>query len=582
MIFTASQFLYGLIFAVLPIIIHIIAKKRIRNVRISSILFLQKAVEKAARKYRIKDLILLILRILIIVFLVLSIAKPVKYKSISAKDADALKKKRKSVVFVFDNSLSMGQLTSGESLLKKGKRAVIKIIENELQEGDTASVIVLSDRNPIKFYDLTYNIKNVREIIDNIGVSYLTPDIFAGLKSAEALLDKSSYSVRVIYFITDLQKRNFTDSEGLLIYKDINIKYPIFLISLAESEVKNSAIIKTSVPSVLNFKSDSIRISSEINNFSVKKNNLIIKTFVDDKPFGQKSIELDGKSKDILTFDNRVDNTGFIYGYSEIADGDELIQDNKNYFVFYIPKKISIEVTEEKNEMFYFINSLNPYFILKKENNNPIEIFYGHSIKEQSNLDVLTVSQDTISGEDVKFIKKFLKSGKSILIFPTEQLDINNFNQYYSKNYLLPGSIFNFVKVGKDSPLSLEFIDYSHPIFKIFEDYKSFKSVKIYQYYKFNVEYSSVNLKILARLSNGDPAIIEYAPFGTEVMGSGKIILFLFSPVPESSDIIYHPSFPPMVHQIIKYLAMPSLIDDINNFKVGVSINDVKNILDIN
>lgn len=581
MVFTAPQFLYGLIFTLVPLVIHIIAKKRIRTVKFSSIMFLLKAAQKQVKRYKIKDLLLLILRMLIIVFLVLSIARPVKYKEISDKDSEILKKKRKSIIVIIDNSLSMEQIISGENLLKTAKRVAEKIIKSQLKEGDNLSVIIAADKTPVKFFDLTYNFESAIEIIKNTRFSFLKPNIFKCLKLAENLLDTSIYPNRIIYLITDLQKINFTDSEGNFINKALKIKYPVFLVNLKTKKIKNSAIIEINVPRVLNFVGDTILIRPNIKNFSDEKNNLIIKTFINNEPFGQKTAEINPESTLWLDFENKIKKHGFLSGYSEIADGDNLIQDNKNYFVIYVPEYLKIAVTEQKKEMFYVINALNPSYILNKKVESPLKIIYYNKIPEKYSFDILIISQDYIPAKKVRFFKNFLKSKKSLLIFPTPTLDINNFNNIFSRTKLLPGAIFNKVNIEKSNPLTLEFIDYTHPAFEIFKDYSSFKHVKIFNYYKFNIEFSSLSTKILARFSNGAPAIIEYSPFGAEIIGSGKIILFLFSPVPDSTELVYRPSFPPLIHQIIKYLTMPQLFDTLNKFKVGQTLEDIKNILEI-
>ncbi len=519
--------------------------------------------------------------ILIIIFLVLSISQPVKYKQISDKEAHILKKKRKSIVIIIDNSLSMGQIIGGETLLKIAKRVAEKIINSQLNEGDNLSIIFASDKTPVKFFDLTYNITGAIETVKNAKISFLKPNIFKSLKFAENLLNSSTYPTRIIYFITDLQKVNFTDSEGNFINKMLKIKYPVFLINLKTKNIKNSAILNTPLPRVLHFVGDTLLLMPYVKNFSKEKNNLIVKIFINNEPFGQKTAEILPNSTLWINFENKIKQSGFLYGYSEIADGDNLIEDNRNYFTIFIPENIKINIIEEKREMFYVINALSPTFILNKKTDSPLKIFYSNKIKKNFNFDLIILSQDTIPHNMIKFFKKFLKCKKNLLIFPTPSLDINNFNNTFSQAKLLPGIIFNRVQIGKDNPIKLEFIDYTHPVFKIFKDYKSFKTVKIFNYYKFNIEFSSLSTKVLARFSNGDPAIIEYSPFGTEVIGSGKIILFLFSPVPEFTDIVYHPAFPPLIHQLIKYLTMPQIIETLNKFKVGQTLEDVKNILEI-
>ncbi|MBN1897372.1 MAG: BatA domain-containing protein [Spirochaetes bacterium] len=581
MVFTAPHLLYGLIFTLVPLIIHIIAKRRIKIIKFPSIMFLEKAAEKQAKRYKIRDLLLLILRMLVILFLVISIARPVKYEKIHKGGSAYLKGKRKSIVMIIDNSISMGQIISGESLLNTAKRSAEKIIKSQLKEGDNISVILTSDKNPIKFYDLTYNIDSALDVIRQSRVSYLRTDIFKALEAAETVLESSLYPTRIIYFITDLQKINFLSLQGDFINTTFRLKYPVTLINLKTAGIKNSSIPQTRLPQVLHFVGDKVMIRPFVKNFSDQQNNLILKMFLNKEPFGQKTASLGGGQSLWLDFENQIKQSGYLYGLAEIADGDNLLEDNRNYFTFYIPQNITIGFTEQKNELFFILNALNPSFILDHNSPSSINLQPTGLDKPLSGLDILLLSKNTLNGNSKNLISQFIRNKKSLLIIPPEDMDIDNFNEIFAKTHLLPGSIQNRVQSDKDNPLNLEFIDYSHPCFEIFESYKSFKNINIFHYFKFNVELSSMNTRVLARFSNGDPAIIEHLPFATEVIDSGKIILFLFSLVPDSTDMVYHPTFPPLIHQTVKYLSRPALLLTLNKFQVGNTVEDVKNILEI-
>ena len=581
MIFSSAQFLYGIFFATIPVIIHLIAKRKLKTFKFSSIMFLIKAAQKASRRYKIKDILLLILRVLIIVFLVLSISKPFLYKKNIKSNEAVLTNKRKSVVIIIDNSVSMGQIIEGEIIFKKAKRVAENIIKNYLKDGDNVSVILPSDKNPLKFIDLTYNFDNVLETIRNSDIGYLKADFFKALKMANSILNSSMSPVKIIYLITDMQKNNWADEEGNFLNKELKIDYPVFVINLKTKEVKNSAIVKTELSDVLSFKEESISIKGLVKNYGNDKCNLILKNYIMNEALAQRSLEILGNTTSSVQFDSILNYSGFIFGFSEILDGDELNYDNRNYFVMFVPENIKVLLTESKNEMFYVLNSLSPEYILTKKSSKNLIISVEKNFYFNPKFDIFVISKNDFEVGIYKTVKNILYSGKSIIIFLPLDLDINSFNNTFSKNNLLPGAILQKIEIDKNSPLNLEAVDYNHPALKIFENYKSLNLVNIYKYYKFNLQFSSLNFRSLAKFSNGDDAIIEYAPFQSEYPESGKIILFLFLPVPDSSDIVYRPSFPAFMHQIVKYLAFPNYIEKLNKFKVGQSIQEVKNILEI-
>jgi hypothetical protein len=475
----------------------------------------------------------------------------------------------------------MGQIIEGEIIFKKAKRVAENIIKNYLKDGDNVSVILPSDKNPLKFIDLTYNFDNVLETIRNSDIGYLKADFFKALKMANSILNSSMSPVKIIYLITDMQKNNWADEEGNFLNKELKIDYPVFVINLKTKEVKNSAIVKTELSDVLSFKEESISIKGLVKNYGNDKCNLILKNYIMNEALAQRSLEILGNTTSSVQFDSILNYSGFIYGFSEILDGDELNYDNRNYFVMFVPENIKVLLTESKNEMFYVLNSLSPEYILTKKSSKNLIISVEKNFYFNPKFDIFVISKNDFEVGIYKTVKNILYSGKSIIIFLPLDLDINSFNNTFSKNNLLPGAILQKIEIDKNSPLNLEAVDYNHPALKIFENYKSLNLVNIYKYYKFNLQFSSLNFRSLAKFSNGDDAIIEYAPFQSEYPESGKIILFLFLPVPDSSDIVYRPSFPAFMHQIVKYLAFPNYIEKLNKFKVGQSIQEIKNILEI-
>ena len=140
----------------------------------------------------------------------------------------------------------------------------------------------------------------------------------------------------------------------------------MFIIKNSSKGYKNSAVIEHQISMKLNFKGDTAGFRPVIKNFSSLQNNLIIKSIINDKAVNQKSLSLKPEQKNAIDIRYIINQTGYLGGYSEITDGDDLIQDNKNYFTLYVPDKINIGVKDHNNELFYVINAINPSYILNK------------------------------------------------------------------------------------------------------------------------------------------------------------------------------------------------------------------------
>ena len=68
--------LFGIIGIAAPIIIHLLAKKRIKRTVWAAMKFLKLVVEKNQRRLTLEDFILLLLRCAVLLFLALAMARP--------------------------------------------------------------------------------------------------------------------------------------------------------------------------------------------------------------------------------------------------------------------------------------------------------------------------------------------------------------------------------------------------------------------------------------------------------------------------------------------------------------------------
>src|SRR4051812_31583061 len=104
LVFLVPAILAGLGAIIVPIALHLRRRERERPMRFPSLMFLQRITITTARRRRITDLPLLLLRILVVVLAVLAFSRPVVRPKPDAKPAKGTRR----VVLLLDRSLSMG------------------------------------------------------------------------------------------------------------------------------------------------------------------------------------------------------------------------------------------------------------------------------------------------------------------------------------------------------------------------------------------------------------------------------------------------------------------------------------------
>ncbi len=171
MIFLNPLVLFGLLAASIPVLIHLLNLRKLKRIDFSTLAFLKELQKNKIRKIKIKQLLLLALRIMIILFIVLAFARPtLKGISIGGMSSAA----KTTAVFILDNTFSMSVVDNNGSYLNQAKETIKELL-SQLQEGDEASLILLSNPQAYKEPNEikpTSNLVNFRKQVDAADISY--------------------------------------------------------------------------------------------------------------------------------------------------------------------------------------------------------------------------------------------------------------------------------------------------------------------------------------------------------------------------------------------------------------------------
>jgi len=123
--FLSPTVLFGLAAVSIPLIIHLFSKFRTQNVEFSTIRFIQDLEHETIRNIKIKQWIILLLRMIIILALVILFSRPVMEGFIPGWMGAELESR---IVIVLDNSASMSAKIDGESRLSRSKNSIVDMV----------------------------------------------------------------------------------------------------------------------------------------------------------------------------------------------------------------------------------------------------------------------------------------------------------------------------------------------------------------------------------------------------------------------------------------------------------------------
>nr|MBX2816621.1 BatA domain-containing protein [Saprospiraceae bacterium] len=135
--FVYPLFLGALALLAIPILIHLFYFRRYKKVLFSNVRFIRELKEESSVRSRLKNLLILLCRLLAIALLVLAFAQP-----FLKQDGEVIQG-RKSISLFIDNSYSMASLSQDAPLLEEAKIRAADIIK--AYEADDEFQIITHD-----------------------------------------------------------------------------------------------------------------------------------------------------------------------------------------------------------------------------------------------------------------------------------------------------------------------------------------------------------------------------------------------------------------------------------------------------
>lgn len=185
----------GLLAALTPLIIHFFHRRKLSTVRWGGMRFLRDALVRRRNELVLKDLLLLLLRVMILLLAALSLMRPVFNKD----EAAIARNGRVGAVMIFDDSASTsaGRVSKTIDELKRLALAYL----DTLNKGDEISVIRLSRINDTA--EPSFNIESARDEISKIEASNAASDWLKLLEAGTRQFAKHANPVRELVVVTD-------------------------------------------------------------------------------------------------------------------------------------------------------------------------------------------------------------------------------------------------------------------------------------------------------------------------------------------------------------------------------------------
>jgi aerotolerance regulator-like protein/VWA domain-containing protein len=234
--FLNSGFLWALPLASIPVLIHLLSRRRLPEVSFPTTQFLRELEPREIRRLRLREILLLILRTLAIILLVLAFARP------SITPRNAVTTAAAAMAVLIDDSESMGGLDEQAKPRMEGAIARARAIVAAARPGD--EVTLISSTRPVGAgTEHTSDRVRLGRSLTATEVTMLPADMPGALLAGRRALERSRLKDRELYLISDLQRSNFDPKARAELAEAMAAGIRVYLVPLVQSRVPNHALV---------------------------------------------------------------------------------------------------------------------------------------------------------------------------------------------------------------------------------------------------------------------------------------------------------------------------------------------------
>ncbi len=601
--FANSSMLFGTLLLGVPLLIHLLNRRRYKRKTWAAMSFLLAAYKRTRRRLRLENFLLLLLRCLIVVLLAGAMARPFVP---SDSPLAVLSTGPRNVVAVLDDSYSMGyESTPGESCFQDGVTAIRQLVQDlDPERGDTVSVILMGDE-PEYCVPLASDPGDALVKLETLVAPSEGGGDFSALASLLAKeVAPSVEGDKEVFIFTDLQTRLLGESlaeeqagTGALLEEAVNNGISISFVDVSRTERAGSLRPNVSVTDLAPLDrtiaaGSLVTFNATINNYGPDDLNDVSGAFlVDGKVAERRTLEIRGRGRGAVEFSQTFEEAGF-HSVTFRLDFDNLALDNSRYISFEARESIDVLLVDGAYDFDPFSRPtgvigmmLNPARIGGGDGPgtifNPTTMDYKVFNSGRENLDrfdcIILADVEGLTPVMGEALHDYVWSGGSVVFFMGERVDLGawNLRLYENESHrLLPARLETILGSDQDSGQTsfykLTAESYDHPALRVFSDpkLKVLLEVPVFRFVETGAltDGAHVVAWFADALGARYPALIE------QRAGRGRILLFTTSADDSWTLIPRSPkTFLPLLHETLFHLTTKD--PGACNLSVGETIN---------
>ncbi len=492
--FANPGFLWALFLLIIPIIIHLFKFRRYKQVYFPNIRFLKKIDEEQKSRRRLKDIFILLSRMLAISALVFAFAMPFLGSSKTSSKGNI-------VSIYVDNSFSMENESDQGKLLDIAKKKAEELVMT-FQPSDQFQLIT----NDLEArHQRLVNRQAFLQFLYEVDLSAASIELSEIYQRQVSLIEDEAQFERWIALISDLQQ-----STSDLVNIDVEEAYHVLFIPIEANNYNNIYIDSLWFEDPLRQMAKSETLNFRIKNDSDEDQDEVqIKLNINGQMKSMATLTLAAGSRrdTLLHFTN--DNIPGIQNAILSVEDKPIEFDNDFYFSYELKEKIKVAE------------------IYSKDANNYYKLIYSDSLYSYNSFSLDQIDYQSLGDADLiilndleaipsglnSYLTKWINDGGHCFVSPSEKLNKGEYDQFLS----------NFaIGISSDADTNnrrVAFLELENKIFRgvLKSDPQGKALPQTYSHY--SIKFKNLDWEVLFQLQGGDPFL------ASEKVGDGRVYL---------------------------------------------------------
>ncbi len=560
----------GLAAISIPIIIHILNRRRYKILDWAAMQFLLAAMRKNRRRLKFEQWILLATRCALIALLGLALARP-----LGCADSTLARFAGQSAqlhVIVIDNSYSMAYEAGrpdAATHLDQAKKTASQLVKRLSAGGDSVVLITAAKPATALIAKPSYDLVNVDAAIERIPQRFTGTDLPGAFRLAQqAAEDKGVQPSRTLHILSDSTNSAWRNGqEGVLAEMGPKLasQFSIRNYNLSVPNQYNAAVLEVIPASNLVRTRFSNDFRATVRSYGQTIDTSILWKLGDEVLPGGTSIQLDAQTDPITQANAQLKAGGSTVISTQVNVDDRLKIDNVRWHAIEIASEMKILIVEGRRGMgpldgsgAFLDLALAPPTLdesagrttssyLKPERISDIELG-GKVLGDYRAIMLTDVGQ--VAPPVADQLASYVKNGGTVVWFMGEQVQRENYNTTLLERDLIPGSLVQRQTGEKPFTFSFNPAGNNHSLLQAFKniDKSGLETAQVFTYWQVAPKETLNAERVLNFQSTSqtpDAAILRHT------VGRGRVVFFGFSADAEWTSFPAKPAYVTLMHEVV-------------------------------